>query len=136
MSSVSDELRSSILDFQANEVRFILRRKLEPVDAMESMDHFNSLRQIWQTSKLEDERIGDEIFKWRKLGFDTEDIGQEFGNVGVLGLDCLVRSNPPPSTQHHDSHINAACQKHFIDNDPEAFVEVIIRFLPHISYTD
>lgn len=92
-SHVIDELRCSILDFQANEAPFILRRKSEPVDALDSMDHFNSLRYIWQASKLEEERDGDEIFKWRKIGFDTEDIGQEFGNVGVLGLDCLVSIN-------------------------------------------
>lgn len=91
-SHVIDELRSSILDFQANEVRFILRRKLEPVDALNSMDNYNALRHIWQAGKLEEERRGEEIYKWRKLGFDSEDIGQEFANVGVLGLDCLVSS--------------------------------------------
>lgn len=89
-SHVIDELRSSILDFQANEVRFILRRKLEPVDALNSMDNYNALRHIWEASKLEEERRGEEIYKWRKLGFDSEDIGQEFAHVGVLGLDCLV----------------------------------------------
>ena len=91
-SHVIDDLKSSILDFQANEVRFILRRKLEPVDPNESIEHFNALRYIWQQSKLEEERVDDEVLKWRKLGFETEDISHEFANVGVLGLDCLVRS--------------------------------------------
>ncbi|KAI5123515.1 hypothetical protein M0805_006675 [Coniferiporia weirii] len=110
-SHVIDDLTSSILDFQANEVRFILRRKHEPVDPLENLEHFNTLRYVWQMSKLEEERDPDNesgLRRWRKLGFDTEDISQEFANVGVLGLDCL---------------------KHFIQSDPDSFAKVVLEQL-------
>lgn len=94
-SHVIEDLTSSILDFQANEVRIILRRKHEPVDPLENVEHYNELRYIWQTSKLEEETEpdpddGGTLRKWRKLGFETEDVSHEFAAVGVLGLDCLV----------------------------------------------
>ncbi|KAH8116469.1 ELMO/CED-12 family-domain-containing protein [Phellopilus nigrolimitatus] len=110
-SHVIEDLTSSILDFQANEVRFILRRKHEPVDPLENLDHFNSLRDIWQMSKLEEEDdVQNEgaLRKWRKLGFESEDVTQEFAGVGVLGLNCL---------------------KHFVENDPDSFAEVVLEQL-------
>ena len=94
-SHVIEDLTSSILDFQANEVRIILRRKHEPVDPLENIDHFNTLRYVWQMSKLEEETLPEEggaLRKWRKVGFETEDVIHEFAAVGVLGLDCLVSS--------------------------------------------
>jgi hypothetical protein len=33
---------------------------------------------------------GGEPVKWRLLGFETEDVTEEFHDVGMLGLDCLV----------------------------------------------
>jgi engulfment/cell motility protein 1 len=51
------------------------------------------LEYIWNASKLTEEQQPDGPYKWRKLGFLTEDISLEFAEVGVLGLDCLVR--PP-----------------------------------------
>ena len=94
-SHVIEDLTSSILDFQANEVRIILRRKHEPVDPLENVEHFNALRAIWQMSKLEEDVMpegGGARRKWRKLGFESEEVSQEFATVGVLGLDCLVSS--------------------------------------------
>ena len=90
-SHVIEDLTSSILDFQASEVRFVLRKKHEPVDPLENPKHYELLRYIWQSSKLEaDSEEGGELLKWRKLGFETEDVTHEFMNVGVLGLECLV----------------------------------------------
>ena len=91
-SHVIDDLTSSILDFQANEVRIILRRKHEAVDPLENIEHFNTLRYIWQASKLEEDvdSLSGERRKWLKIGFASEDVTQEFETVGVLGLDCLV----------------------------------------------
>ena len=54
-SHVIEDLTSSILDFQANEARIILRRKYQPVDPIVHIEHFNALRYIWTTSKLEEE---------------------------------------------------------------------------------
>lgn len=87
-----DDLTSCILDFQANIIRVTYRKKTTPVDPETEPSHAAALKAIWESSKLQeevDERGG--ILKWRKLGFDTEDIFQEFNEVGVLGLDCLVR---------------------------------------------
>ena len=91
-SHVIEDLTSSILDFQANEVRIILRRKQVSVDPMENMDHFNALRYVWQNSKLDEDNDGPDGLrrKWVKLGFESENVTHEFASVGVLGLDCLV----------------------------------------------
>lgn len=32
-----------------------------------------------------------DMVKWRKLGFETEDLRKEFDKTGMLGLECLVR---------------------------------------------
>lgn len=96
-SHVIEDLKSSILDFQANEARFVLRKKHEPVDPLENPDHYELLRFIWQSSKLESsaDETNSELVKWRKLGFESEDVNHEFMNVGVLGLESLVSiSNP------------------------------------------
>jgi engulfment and cell motility protein 1 len=54
--------------------------------------HASALEYIWRSSKLPEETDSQgNILKWRKLGFDSEDIVNEFNEVGVLGLDCLVR---------------------------------------------
>jgi engulfment/cell motility protein 1 len=70
--------------------------------------HAAALKAIWECSKLEEEidTNGDPL-RWRKLGFDTEDIIQEFSEVGVLGLECL---------------------KKFVESDPE-FSKVILEQL-------
>ena len=86
-----EDLTSCILDFQANIVRVTYRKKTTLVDPDEDETHAAALKSIWAWSKLEqDVDSGGQILKWRKLGFDTEDIVQEFSEVGVLGLECLV----------------------------------------------
>jgi ELMO/CED-12 family len=92
-SHVIEDLTSSILDFQANVVRISLRKKTTPVDPERNQGHFNTLRYIWASSKLE-EQVDEQgqPLQWRRLGFETEDLMQEFADVGVLGLDCLVGS--------------------------------------------
>lgn len=32
-----------------------------------------------------------DVVKWRKLGFESEDMRREFDHTGMLGLECLVR---------------------------------------------
>ena len=92
MSSHSiEDLTSCILDFQANMVRVTFRKKTTLVEPDFETLHSSALQFIWDKSRLQEERE-DAIttIKWRQLGFDTEDIGHEFREVGVLGLDCLV----------------------------------------------
>jgi hypothetical protein len=31
-----------------------------------------------------------DMVKWRLLGFETENVVEEFNDVGMLGLDCLA----------------------------------------------
>ncbi len=72
-------------------VRVTYRKKTTLVDPENEPAHAEALIYIWESSKLEvdEDEIGN-IIQWRKLGFESEDVVQEFGEVGVLGLDCLV----------------------------------------------
>ncbi|KXN92416.1 Engulfment and cell motility protein 1 [Leucoagaricus sp. SymC.cos] len=85
-----EDLTSCILDFQANMVRVTYRKKTTLVDPENEPTHAETLAYIWDSGKLEvEEDASGAIIQWRKLGFETEDIIQEFSEVGVLGLDCL-----------------------------------------------
>ncbi|KAJ3805529.1 ELMO/CED-12 family-domain-containing protein [Lentinula lateritia] len=87
-----EELTSCILDFQANMLRVTYRKKSTLVDLDAQLSHVADLNYIWDYSKLieESDEKGQQL-KWRKLGFDTEDVESEFNDVGVLGLECLKR---------------------------------------------
>ncbi len=88
-----EDLTSCILDFQANMIRVTYRKKTSIVDLETDQNHAAALISIWSRSQLEEEEDANgQVFKWRRLGFDTEDIVQEFSEVGVLGLECLVSS--------------------------------------------
>jgi len=90
-SHTIEDLTSSILDFQANMIRVTYRRKTHFVDPATEPSHLSALAYIWDASKLVEEQQHDGPYKWRKLGFLTEDVNREFADVGVFGLDCLVR---------------------------------------------
>jgi engulfment/cell motility protein 1 len=86
-----EDLTSCILDFQANIVRVTYRKKITLVDPDTDPSHAATLQYIWSSSKLAEDIDEKGLpLKWRKLGFDSEDIVQEFSGVGVLGLDCFV----------------------------------------------
>lgn len=87
-SHTIEDLTSCILDFQANIIRVTFRKKSTLVEPDVEPSHAAALQEIWTASKLEASKGA----RWRRLGFDTEKLTQEFGEVGVLGLDCLVRS--------------------------------------------
>lgn len=91
-SHTIEDLTSSILDFQANFLRVTYRKKNTEVEP-EYPVHGASLHYIWTNSQVREEPDGEGVLKWRKLGFDSEDLTQEFGLVGVLGLDCLVSNH-------------------------------------------
>ncbi|KAF9482537.1 hypothetical protein BDN70DRAFT_874883 [Pholiota conissans] len=99
---------TSCMDFQANIVRVTYRKKITLVDPEEDEKHAAILQSLWEATKLEEELDSNgQLLKWRKIGFDTEDILEEFSEVGVLGLECL---------------------KKFIEGDPE-FPKVILEQL-------
>lgn len=88
---IMEDLTSCILDFQANIIRVTYRKKTTLVDPDGEPSHAAALQYIWSASKLTEDRAENvSSEKWRKLGFDSEDIVEEFGGVGVLGLDCFV----------------------------------------------
>ncbi|KAH7101549.1 ELMO/CED-12 family-domain-containing protein [Auriculariales sp. MPI-PUGE-AT-0066] len=116
-SSLEDHLTSSILDFQGNLIRVAYRRKTTPVDPLGNPGHTAALTFIWEVSRLQEEvavvhtpngagRGTRHVFKWRRIGFQTEDLRAEFDRVGVLGLDSL---------------------KHFVDDDPDYFANVVLE---------
>ena len=90
-SHMIEDLTSCILDFQANMVRVTYRKKQTVVEPEIEPGHTASLEYIWTCSRTREEPDGEGgTLKWRKLGFDSEDLMEEFREVGVLGLDCLV----------------------------------------------
>lgn len=108
-SHVVDDLTSCVLDFQASIVRVIYRKKTTLVEPEVELPHAAALQFIWESSKVQQEfDVDGQILKWRKLGFTSESIMEEFQEVGVLGLDCLV---------------------HFVQDDPEFFSKVVLEQL-------
>ncbi|CAL1714582.1 unnamed protein product [Somion occarium] len=90
-SHTIEDLTSCILDYQANVVRATYRRKMTMVEPDIDPSHANALAFVWSKSKVHEElEATGGVRKWRQIGFDTEDISQEFHEVGVLGLQCLV----------------------------------------------
>jgi len=88
-----EDLRSCVLDFQGNAARVMYRKKTTLVEPEAEGTHEAALEYIWSNSKLQTEHHRDgSVLKWRKIGFDAENLSHEFGEVGVLGLDCLVGS--------------------------------------------
>ncbi|OCH96256.1 hypothetical protein OBBRIDRAFT_229080 [Obba rivulosa] len=104
-SHTIEDLTSCILDFQANLIRVTYRKKITLVEPDVEPTQEVALNFIWACSKLKEDTDDNMITrKWRKLGFDTEDMTQEFREVGSLGLDCL---------------------KYFVARDPEYWAKVV-----------
>ncbi|KZT34351.1 hypothetical protein SISSUDRAFT_1026750 [Sistotremastrum suecicum HHB10207 ss-3] len=96
-SHLIEDLTSSILSFQSALVRLTFRKKTTPVNPEDDPAHEQMMNAIWNAAKLVEEYDSEGIVKWRKLGFDSEDLTKEFEGVGVLGLECLkslVQDNP------------------------------------------
>lgn len=118
-SHTIEDLTNSILDYQGNMVRVLYFKKTRRVlVASYSGDHLDDLgasgggdaeqeamlEYIWAAGKLEvDVGPGQissrgkgtvrDVVKWRKLGFESEDIRREFEHTGMLGLECMVRAD-------------------------------------------
>lgn len=104
-SHVVEDLTSCVLDFQAHIVRVIYRQKTTLVEPDVEPAHDSAVQYIWGCSKVGGGMdAAGKAMKWRKLGFRDENIMEEFQDVGVLGLDCLV---------------------HFVQEDPEFFSKVV-----------
>lgn len=67
-----------------------------------------------------------DIVKWRKLGFDTEDLRREFEGTGMLGLECLV-STTIESVFWSRMGPNLFFQKQFVQSDPARFAQLVLE---------
>ncbi|KAI0032657.1 ELMO/CED-12 family-domain-containing protein [Vararia minispora EC-137] len=107
-SHMVDDLTSCVLDFQANMARVMYRTKTTYVEPAAEPAHANALDYIWTRARLVVERDEEDLdgaqIQWRQLGFETENLSREFGEVGVLGLYCL---------------------KYFVQEDPDFFAVVV-----------
>ncbi|KZT10174.1 uncharacterized protein LAESUDRAFT_756360 [Laetiporus sulphureus 93-53] len=103
-SHTIEDLTSCILDFQANMIRLTFRKKTTPVQPEIEESHNATLNYVWVSSKVSEEGEGENIVKWRKLGFDSEDLTEEFREVGTLGLYSL---------------------RHFVAKDPDYWAKII-----------
>jgi len=122
-SHTIEDLTSSILDFQANMVRVVYRRKNTPVDP-ENDEVQAVLNMIWRASKVDEmplevygspradplmsprlnghpKLISELEGRWWKLGFGSDDLRAEFKTGGMLALDCLVCHLPSLEWNSH-----------------------------------
>jgi engulfment/cell motility protein 1 len=51
----------------------------------DSIDHYGE-----GSAKSRGKTNAKDVVKWRKIGFETEDLRREFEGTGMLGLECLV----------------------------------------------
>lgn len=89
-SHLLEDLTSSILSFQSALVRLTFRKKTTPVNTDDEASHEEMVSSVWRAGGLVEEYDSEGIVKWRKLGFESEDLTLEFEGVGLLGLECLV----------------------------------------------
>jgi engulfment and cell motility protein 1 len=126
-SHTIEDLTSCILDFQGNMVRVTYRKKTTLVEPDAEPGDSATLDYIWTNSKVREEPDSEGgMLMWRKLGFDSEDLHEEFREVGVLGLDCLVRRDASVDT-NRALLMQPAPQKHFVAQDPDFFAKVAHR---------
>ncbi|KIM26137.1 hypothetical protein M408DRAFT_330723 [Serendipita vermifera MAFF 305830] len=131
-SHTIEDLTNSILDYQGNMVRVLYFKKTRRVHVTggysgDQHDDYASgggdaeqeamLEYIWAAGKLEvDVGPGQvnsrgkgsmrDVIKWRKLGFQSEDVRRDFEHTGMLGLECL---------------------RHFVQADPSRFAQLVLE---------
>jgi len=123
-SNNGDDLVKCILEYQNNVIR-VYKNRLNTAVTPTERKHVSALSYIWLQARVSDsseefefdrngtphlngndqesqsvDGHGDSAaskFKWRKLGFGSENVSKEFSRTGWLGLECLesyVRSDP------------------------------------------
>ncbi|MCO5585241.1 hypothetical protein L7F22_039174 [Adiantum nelumboides] len=110
-STRGDELASSILEYQMNVIRVAhhrMRTLVTPTDKR----HVGALSYIWLQARIpeltQEEEEGGTIvkYKWRRLGFENENVAKDFARAGWLGLECC---------------------EHFVRTDPEQYAKIILE---------
>lgn len=114
-SNRGEELTSSILEYQINVIRVAhhrLRTSVTPTDKR----HVSALSYLWLQARIPETTTAEgstqsfggtaQKFKWRRLGFEHENVAKDFVRTGWLGLECC---------------------EHFVRNDPEAYAKIILE---------
>ncbi|CEH11865.1 Regulator of Rac1, required for phagocytosis and cell migration [Ceraceosorus bombacis] len=122
-STRGEELSSSILEYQNNVIR-VLHKRLNTAVSPTKQRHASALSHMWLQAQVTETVSSDDTdpdgnrslpavpgsagnrFKWRRLGFETENISKEFTRTGWLGLEC--------------------CES-FVNGDPEAYAKIILE---------
>ena len=103
-------------------MRVTYRKKITLVEPDLEPAHASVLDYIWTCSRLQEDRDADMApLKWRLIGFESEDITQEFREVGVLGLDCLVSCS---ERYHTEILLLKIRQRHLVAKDTEYWAKV------------
>ncbi|UZJ55154.1 hypothetical protein CBS101457_004474 [Exobasidium rhododendri] len=104
-SNRGDALVLSILEYQVNITRIACRRLHTTVTPTDKR-HVGALSYLWLQARISEittvvpGEAGDQVtqkFKWRRLGFDNENVAKDFLKTGWLGLECceqFVKSDP------------------------------------------
>lgn len=113
-SNNGDDLIKCILEYQNNVIR-VYKNRLNTNVTPTERKHVSALSYIWLQARVSDSPTPEDLvittdgdqngngdsaaskFKWRKLGFETENVSKEFSRTGWLGLECLesyVKSDP------------------------------------------
>lgn len=99
-SNRGDELSSSILEYQINVIR-VAHHRLRTAVTSTDKRHVSALSYMWLQSRISElsvEENGETVkYKWRRLGFESENVAKDFIRTGWLGLECsedFVRSEP------------------------------------------
>jgi hypothetical protein len=106
-SNRNDELSSSILEYQMNVIRVAHHRMHTAVTSADKR-HIAALSYIWLQARisettLETEDGGVTKCKWRRLGFENENVAKDFARTGWLGLECC--ENFARTDQEHFARI-------------------------------
>ncbi|KAK0540293.1 hypothetical protein OC835_000744 [Tilletia horrida] len=122
-SNRGDELSTSILEYQNNYIR-MTRQRLRTTVTPADKRHVSALSYIWLQANLSDTANvppspGDRTsigpgtagskMKWRKLGFNSENVAKEFVQAGLLGLECyesFVKADPEVYAQIISEQLN------------------------------
>lgn len=91
-SSRGDDLASTILEYQMNVIRIAHQRLRTSVSSTDRR-HVGALSYIWTQARVPEENVEDENgitskFKWRRIGFESENVAKDFVRTGWLGLQC------------------------------------------------
>jgi engulfment/cell motility protein 1 len=124
-SHASADLSSSILDFQAHLMRITYLRKITPVDVDQPTVQ-SILAYVWMAARLghggRSDKVTFEGEQWMLLGCPTGNIRSDFAQVGILGLDCLVRTSC--LLYSSAASLSVFPQRTFVQSDLEHFAKV------------